>query len=262
MSAVQDIRIAPDKTATITSLTAVQLSAPSSVVRFSVAVDANVRSIRWYRRSGGSWPTKDNTAGGIPDPAFHTKEAHPIVRGGGMYQDGTAADGTLDETGETTRGGAAPTYANGVVVRVVAVPLDNEGNPGPQASLSYTLVAGAGADLTSSTWTGSGIGTSCSDQREYDFAWTPNAQVVNGTHDLKVYVRLNGTRTLLFTEASPASVTTRNNVDVPAYDDSGMFSVPIEAHFEYELIETAGPTIVATGQIDVTDDSFQGILCP
>lgn len=100
--------------------------------------------------------------------------------------------------------------------------------------------------------------------RKVTISWTPNAQVANGTHNLKVYRNINGQgRTLSFTENSPATVTSKTNVEAGVVTQNSPIPLPnpIELSIEwtYELVLDSDGSLVESGSCGT--DSCEGIIC-
>lgn len=229
-------------------LAPVSLSEPvGGTLRITWSPNAWVRRVRVYRRQHAtSWPTGDGTTTGVLDNAYFVAEMNVQADGGGFDVAGAPIPGgtLLENTG----------WTNGQVARVIVVPIDELDNIGARATANLTMTGAAAAALTAASHSFSSDGSNCGSGSVRNFAWTPNGSVVDGTHDLKVYVAVDGgAPTLLFTETSPASVTTRNTVTIPSVDGVSSYNAGSgTTHtftFTYELIATAGPTVVDSGSV-------------
>lgn len=92
--------------------------------------------------------------------------------------------------------------------------------------------------------------------------WTPNANVSDGTHDLKVYRSRNGeARVLMFTETAPKTNTSRTGVECGVVTQTTPAPLPdpttIVIAFTYELV--AGASLIEAGAFP--ENECTGILC-
>lgn len=227
-------------------LAPVSLSEPvGGTLRISWSPNAWVRRVRVYRRQHAtSWPTVDGTTTGVLDNTYFVAEMNVQADGGGLDVAGAPISGgtLLENTG----------WTNGQVARVIVVPIDELDNIGARATANLTMTGAAAAALTAASNSANSNGSSCATGATRNFAWTPTGAVVDGTHDLKVYVAVDGgTPVLLFTETAPASVTTKTNYQIPNVDGCSPYIEGVGAShifsFTYELIATAGPTVVDAG---------------
>jgi hypothetical protein len=254
-------RIAPDATAQVLSLSATQSgTSPNITVTFSAVADSDTRRVRFYWRkdtAGTAWPTVDGTQSAEVSEDYLVKDVSVEPNGGGSYGDGgPAAGGDLTTDGDAGSGGA-DLCADTNYVQCIAQPVDWNGNVGTRREVSYDVAASAGAALTATSWTLDTDGTSCSNKRRYDLAWTPNGSVADGTHDLYVYATVNGIRSLILTETSPATTTSANAVAINAYAHTSGSTVSVA--FDYEL--KAGSTVVDSGIFGYFKANFTGFDC-
>jgi hypothetical protein len=232
---VFDLPLSPAPATTLT------LSEPvGGTLRISWTPNAWVRRVRVYRRQHAtSWPTGDGTTTGVLDNAYFVAEMNVLADGGGFDVAGAPIPGgtLLENTG----------WTNTQVARVIVVPLDELDNVGARATANLTMTGAAAPALTACTSTLNGSGSACGTPATRNFAWTPNGSVVNATHDLEIWYSVDGgTAFLLFTEASPATVTTRAAVSIPGGWDEGTGTL-YNYTFTYKLVATAGPTVVDSG---------------
>jgi len=228
----------------------ITLSEPvAGTLRVSWLPNAWVRRVDLYvRKHASSWPTLDGTTTGTLDPTYKVRSGMSVtVDGGAQDASGNAvAGGTLYEsTG----------WANGEVARVILVPIDELDNTGDRESDNRTMSGASSPALTAISNGLSSDGSNCAAGLQLTFAWTPNGSVSDGTHDLKVYVECAGAgRSLVFTETSPATVTSKAATTIAP--PNGCASTWNEGagttytlNFTYELIATAGPTVVDSGDV-------------
>jgi len=227
-------------------LAPITLSEPvGGTLRISWTPNAWVRRVRVYRRQHAtSWPTVDGTTTTALSETYFVAEMNVLADGGGFDNVGNTIVGgtTLENTG----------WTNTQVARVILVPLDELGTPGTRATANLTMTGAAAAALTACTSTLNGNGSSCGTPATRDFAWTPNGSVVNATHDLEIWHSVDGGADyLLFTETSPATVTTRTAVSISGIDGESAYAQGSGTlhtwRFNYKLVATAGPTVVDSG---------------
>lgn len=226
-------------------LAPVTLSEPvAGTLRIDWAPNAWVRRVRVYRRKHAtSWPTGDGTTTGALDNAYFVGEMNVDADGGGFDATGAPiAGGTrLENTG----------WLNTEVARVIVVPLDELDNIGARATANRTMAGAVSPALTAASHSHVSSGSNCSSGAVKSFSWTPNAGVADGTHDLKVYTAVDGgSPILLFTETSPATVTTKTNVaiDVGGWSSWNEGDGPMYTFvFTYELIKTSDSSVVDAG---------------
>lgn len=255
-SPVTTFRVPPGKLQTILNVSGTRFggSNPNVQVQFTASVDPDVRRLRWYIRKN-AWPTSGG--GGVGDPlneTYFVKEVSTSVEGGGFDIAGAVQAGGLTclSAAEYSDSGGAGDHA-----RVIAIGFDKDDNPTARFTLDYTVpaiiitVVPTGATVNQA-------GTSCSadsTKRKRDFTWTPNANVSDGTHDLLVYQTKDGVRTLLFTETSPATVTSKTGVVTGTIAQTG---APSRTEtYDYEL--KAGGVIVEAGSFP--SDTYDGVSC-
>jgi hypothetical protein len=244
---LRTVRIAPDQTAALLNLTGSQAGGtPTITVTVTATVNANVRRIRWYARVG-SWPTTDGTQGAALSQTYFRSDKSVYANGGGFDATGLPVDGAVTE--------AMDSLATGQHMMWIAVPLDYNGNPGPRFEYDFTE-GGPVITVKPISLALNAAGTNCgAGKRKLDFSWTPNANVVDATHDLLVYKTQDGWRSLLFTEVSPKTTTVRNAVAVNAMADG---TDPFrEDTYDFEL--KAGSTIIESGSVG--SDLYTGHLC-
>jgi hypothetical protein len=260
---ITTVRIPPDATPTVISLSATQAGAAPVAVTASTAVDSDVREVAFYRTDDGAgttWPTIGGGASDPLNPALLTKRVPVSADGAGTYRDGTSAQGGLTDDGTITRGGVAPTYASTRFVQIIVVGYDYNGNISARKTLSYDVTAGASVRITAASWSNAtDHGASCLTSRTYDFAWTPSG-VVDGTHTYSIYCDIDGIEDVIYSTGSPNSVTSVASIGVGAYGHVGGGNPDITARFRYELTVTAGGALLDSGAIGA-DDVFQGQAC-
>lgn len=237
------IKIHPDKTPEVLTLVGSQSGGgPNYTVLFTTTVDSDVRRLRWYIKKG-SRPT---VGGGVNDPLDETmmeKEVSIKVDGGGVKYDGTPMAGGFACTAVRN----AATYTTAETAYALVVPIDNEGNTGPRVHATYTPVGTPNGKLTAFGASFSDTGASCvSNPATVQVTWTPDANVSDGSYDLKLYRNKNGDGPVLITTiASPVSTTSYND-DLDTWDKpSG--GTPMTWVYSYELIKT-GPITTDSGQ--------------
>lgn len=134
----------------------------------------------------------------------------------------------------------------------VLIPFDRNGNAGKRASAAYTMGDAAAAGNITSFWGQvTRVGSACGTPAQITVTWVSDANVADGTHDLKIYRRRDGSDwNLVKTEASPELGSTQTYVnDVDDYEQvgSGTFYA---WDFKFELVLDAGGAVVDSGQFD------------
>ena len=228
-------------------LAPVTLSEPvGGTLRIDWAPNAWVRRCRVYRRQHATnWPTLDGTTTGVLDNTYFVAEMNVSADGGGIDATGLPIPGgsRLENTG----------WTNTQIARVIVVPMDELDNIGARATANLTMTGAAQAVILTITDVFSSNGSNCGSGAVRDFAWTVSAGVSDATHDLKVYMAVDGgTPVLMFTETSPQSVLSRTGVTLDSF--GGGISTwhqgsgtTYNIDFTYELVATAGPTVVDSG---------------
>lgn len=223
----------------------------AGMLRIQWIPNAWVRRVRLYRRKHATdWPTDDGTTTGILDNTYFIGEYNVVSDAGGFDAAGapiTGGTGPVDNTG----------WANGEIARVIVVPLDELDNVGTRATATRTMQVAVSPAIAVISNNAQSNGSSCASGGQRNFIWTPNAAVADGTHDLKVYVAVNGgTPVLLFTETSPATTTSRNAVTIPTVDACSSYhegsGTEYVFSFTYELIQTSGSVVVDSGLVKNT----------
>lgn len=266
----ETIRVRPDSTATCSLALTQSGTSPNITATATATPDTKTKRLRFYRRTGsGTWPTLDGTITGTPDPQYLTREVSVAANGGGFYKDGTGSVGALTDDGTTTRGGTAPVYASGTIVNEMAVPIDNDGNPGIIATATRTLSGTTPGKLTAITWLVTNAGsllTPCSGgQRQYTIAWTDDANVTT-SYTLKVYSTVSGySRALVFTQANPVGTTSKTLQTSEPPASIAKHGISLTVDFDYELYD-ASSALVDSGTVaqsggGSSTDSFEGQVC-
>ena len=253
--------VAPDKSPVIALLVGTESgTSPNITVTVTATPDANVREILWLLRVHATlWPTADGSETGVIGQteiaAYMVNRRGVIALGVGWDATGVAKAGgvTVQSTGRTT----------GDIVRVIAVPIDHTGlaREASRKTLAYTVTNTASPSLLPFTFTVSQDGTDCGagNTREYDFAWTSNAAVVNATHDLLLYITVNGVRSLFATVTTPEDDALADE-PFAAYETASLLDPEFDISFDYEL--KAGAAVIEAGPVSLgMVDVFFGQAC-
>jgi hypothetical protein len=211
-------------------------------LRYSATVDDDVIVWRLYVRvHASSWPTADGTSTGLLDPTYLVAPDERRVAIEGLTHQ---IDG----------------YSGSDQIQAIAVPIDRRGNVGARALAQFTVGGGATAALTAFVATVEDPGSACVDPAVYRVTWTPNGAVADGTHDLLLWISIDGGGWIQVpTEASPASNTTAD-VEPGFYEDVGT-GIFRSVRFRYQLI-AAGPTVLDEGQSKTLTTETQAETCP
>ena len=201
------------------------------------------RRIRWYARknaaSGNYYPTNDGTTTGDPDSAYLVTDKPTSGEAGVFGQVHTAS---------------VSAYATNDYSYWLVQLYDIFGNVGVRQTAVAQVTGTTTANLTAISWVNNV--TTEGSLRTYDFAWTPNAGVVDGTHDLAVYYAHDwGARVTCFIETAPVSVVAATNQATSATTLTG--DPTHRTRFTWELL--AGATVVASGLVSPTPgDEWEG----
>jgi len=179
---------------------------------------------------------------------YFLQELDVTVAGGGFDKNGSTLAGALQLTIDqsTVVASASGAWANGDKCAVILVPRDFNGAVGLRSELSLSFVTTAPAAIATFTSTRTGDGTACSpgSGAVFQLAWTEGATAwSDATHDLKLYVSVDGgARTLITTIASPHT-TTSYNYTSEFKRTAGKFDPTVSLTFEAELWDT-GPSLL------------------
>ena len=221
-----------------------------------------------YELVGGVTPT--SPASGSPtwqetvlNKTYYIGWASVNPDGGAVGADGAGLVGMVngDGVGGTDWDDTINSYSAGDDIGVVLVPIDYNQNAGTKVSLRGDLSGSAAAALTKFSAMSTHVGSDCvSDFQELTVTWTPNATVSGATHDLYLYRRDDGNpRTLVTTVSDPSSSGTTSYTDtLDGYEDYPV--APWHTfQYEYELVATAGPTVVDSGLGNIVKLRF--VIC-
>jgi hypothetical protein len=208
----------------------VEASPPASITMDSTEASAGVLVVNWYvhgavqrvrlyyRLHNTDWPTLDGTLTGILDEQYLLGTIHVELDGGSVARDGTPMTNVVDNggTARTGIGGTSWTrtgLSNGNVVRLIGIPVDATDQLGARASTSRTITTTSSVALTAftqSALTNSAGTTPTVGQTIYgNLAWTPNASVSDGSHDLEISISADGGAwEVLTTVLTPVTTTT------------------------------------------------------
>jgi hypothetical protein len=251
--AIRTVRVSPDATASIGSLSGSESGATPTITVEAVwsNLSANTRYVDVYmRKHATDYPTATGTSTGDLSVTYFIARLPVDGNSSGYDYQGNILGYAVRQA--DLRNGA--TYATASHCQMIAVPIDYNFNPGTRKTLAYTVAGAASARLTTATWTVNATGTAYSTSRSYDFAWTPSG-VSDVTHDLNIYLTLNGVRTLLKSEVSPNSVTAETAQEIGYCPKLG--DPDIVVSFDYELV--AGASVVDSGTFSpLAGETFQG----
>lgn len=180
--------------------------------------DDDVEKVRlYYRLDASNWPTLNGASDGILDQTYYVGEINVREDGGSVARDGTPLADVYDSTGTARTGiGGTAWRKTGLsaanVTRVIVIPVDRRGNLGARVAVTRTIAGTVSAGLTAfaqSALTNSVGSAPTAGQRIYgNLTWTPNASVVDATHDLEIAYTVDGvTWEVLTTVASPLTTT-------------------------------------------------------
>ena len=220
---------------------------PAGTLVINWTPNGDVVEVAVYRKKNGTtpgWPTTNNNVDGPLDMASFIGRFSPTPDGGGWDANGNPTAGKVQHT--------EAGYVNGDTAKVILVPIDKYGIPGPRASESKAMTGASNAALTSFSAAKTSDGSSCSTgfRAQVAVSWTVNAGVAAGTHDLRIYRSTNGApRILLATISTPASLLSYSPDFVEDYVAGG----PLYTWtYSYELIDQNTLAILDSGSTQVS----------
>lgn len=219
---------------------------PAGTLVINWTPSGDVVEVAVYRKKNGAgngWPTTNNNIDGPLDTAQFLGRFSPSPDGGGWDATGNPTAGKLQHT--------EAGYVNTDVAKVILVPIDKYGLPGPRATASRTMTGAASVTLTSFTAARTTDGTGCSTptRGRNTVSWTPNAAVADGSHDLRIYRSTNGDpRVLLTTIVTPVTVLSYVDTVEDFFGNGPLYTWT----YSYELIDQNTLAILDAGSTEVT----------
>ncbi len=251
---VSSIQTWPLNTDKIPAVTLGVTEPVAGTARFTWIPTRGVAEVRIYYTTGANWPTLDGTLTGILNEASFIGTINVREDGGSVARAGTPLAGVLDAAGTSRTGiGGLAWQQTGVgaatVVRAIVVPRDINGVIGARASATLTISGAAAPALTvvnQGALTNSAGGALVVGDGVYaNASWTPSAAVVNGTHNVQVYIRVDGGDwEPKLTVASPVATTTARVRVSPYTKSSGKFDPTVLVEILLELHVTSGNALL------------------